>query len=97
MYGFATVFVLLSGFIDGIPAVFITEELLMPSRGRGSSQSARQQAARRLAEIEREIRHIKRLFPDLMNGSSRYRRPRLEHGRVWRTNEERSQGRYLVH
>ena len=69
----------------------------MPFRDRGSSHSSRQQAARRLAEIEREIRHIKRLFPDLMNGSSRYRRPRLAYGRDWPANPERSPGRYVIH
>jgi hypothetical protein len=69
----------------------------MPFRDRESSQSPRQQAARRLAEIEREIRHIKRLFPDLLTASSRYRRPLLGHGRDWRPNENRSTSRYLVH
>jgi hypothetical protein len=97
VYGLAAAFVSVSGSLTAAEAVFIRAELPMPFRDRESSQSPRQQAARRLAEIEREIRHIKRLFPDLLNGSSRYRRPRLERGRDCRPNENRSTSRYLIH
>ena len=71
----------------------------MRFRQRGSAPSPRQQAARRLAEIEREIRHIKRLFPDLANASSG--RPRVQRvGRGdgdRRTGAERFSVRYLIH
>ena len=70
----------------------------MRFRERGSGSSPRQQAARRLAEIEREIRHIKRLFPDLTNApSGRARVQRVGRGGDLRTGAERFSVRYLVH
>ena len=69
----------------------------MRFRDRGSVFSLRQRAAHRLAEIEQEIRNIKRLFPDLADAPSHYRRPRFRHGRDPRANDERASGRYLIH
>jgi len=72
----------------------------MRFRERGSASSPRQQAARRLAEIEREIRHIKRLFPDLANapsGRPRVQRVGRESGDDLRTGAERFSVRYLIH
>jgi hypothetical protein len=70
----------------------------MRFRDPGTASSPRQQAARRLAEIEREIRDIKRLFPDLTSGLCRYRPQHRTTGRRgWRTHGESRAGRYLIH
>jgi hypothetical protein len=68
----------------------------MSFRDRGTFLSLRQRAAQRLAEIEQEIRDIKRLFPDLADAPSHDRR-RFRRGRDFRRNDERSSGRYLIH
>jgi len=60
--------------------------------------SLRQRAARRLAEIEQEIRDIKRLFPGLIATSSRYRSRRLEHRHhAGQAGRGRRSGRHVIH
>jgi hypothetical protein len=98
VYGSATLFVLRSGSLTASENTFIHEELLMRFRERSSASSPRQRAARRLAEIEREIRHIKRLFPDLTNAASgRHRVMRTGRGHDQPSDGERSSVRYLIH
>jgi hypothetical protein len=60
--------------------------------------SSRQRAARRLAEIEREIRHIKRLFPDLTIKPRRYRSQWARQGEPDSpAGADGRSGRYLIH
>ena len=70
----------------------------MRFRDTGSVSSGRQRAAQRLAEIEREISEIRRLFPDLTNAPSRSRSRRFEQRhRDRQADGDGRSGRYLIH